>query len=79
MEIVLVGHMQCSIRSSSLATAVPFSMKNPITCFRLSPDVQQSITSVLVTYSRVLRTYLCITVLQEEEFVALNFIVLNLM
>ena len=50
MKIVLVdgvGHragMQCSIFSSSLAT-VPHSMKNPITCFQLSPDVQQSITT----------------------------------
>ena len=34
--------MQCSIRSSSLST-VPYSMKNSITYFQLSPDVQQSI------------------------------------
>ena len=36
--------MQCSIRSSSIST-VPYSMKNPITCFQLSPDMQQSITT----------------------------------
>ena len=50
MRIVLVawvGHkvgMKCSIRSSSRAT-VPYSIKNPITCFQLSPDVQQSIAT----------------------------------
>ena len=50
MKIVLVdwvahkAGMQCSIRSSSIST-VPYSMKNPITCFQLSPDVQQSITT----------------------------------
>ena len=50
MEIVLVAWvahkagMQCSIRSSSFST-VPYSMENPITCFQLSPDVQQSITT----------------------------------
>ena len=50
MKIALVawvGHragMQCSISSSSLST-VPYSMKNPITCFQLSPNVQQSTTT----------------------------------
>ena len=44
MKIALEGWvahkagMQCSVRSSSLAT-VPYSMKNLITCFQLSPDV----------------------------------------
>ena len=79
MRIVLVawvGHktsMKCSMRSSSLST-VPYSLKNPITCFQLFADVQQSITTpctllkkwefatvsqyqsittVLVTYSKV--------------------------
>ena len=50
MKIVLVAWVahkagvQCSIRSSSIST-VPYSMKNPTTCFQLSPDVQQSITT----------------------------------
>ena len=50
MKMVLVAWvahkagMQCSIRSSSIST-VPYSTKNPITCFRLSPNVQQSITT----------------------------------
>ena len=50
MKIALVAWVahkagiQCSIRSSSLDT-VPYLMKNPITCFQLSPDVQQSITT----------------------------------
>ena len=49
MIIVLVAWvahkagMQYSLRSSSLAT-VPYSIKNPITCFQLSAAVQQSIT-----------------------------------
>ena len=44
MKIALVAWvahkagMQCSVRSSSLAT-IPYSMKNLITCFQLSPDV----------------------------------------
>ena len=35
--------MQCSVRSPSLATVL-YSMKNLITCFQLSLDVEQSIT-----------------------------------
>ena len=63
MKIVLVAWvahkagMQYSIRSSSIST-VPYSMKNPITCFQLSPDVHQSITT------------LC-TLLEKWEFTAL--------
>ena len=61
--------MQCSVRSSSLAT-VPYSMKNLITCFQLSPDVQQSITTVLQYSAPKMRLV---------NFAALNFIILNLM
>ena len=39
-----IAGMQCSICSSSIFT-VPYSMKKTITCFQLSPDVQQSITT----------------------------------
>ena len=70
--------MQCSIRSSSLAT-VPYSMKNPITCFQLSPDVQQSLTTYTLYSAHEMGTYYCVTVSQKCEFVALNFIVLKLM
>ena len=41
--------MQCSIRSSSIST-VPYFMKNPITCFQLSPDVQQSIPTPCILF-----------------------------
>ena len=50
MKIILVAWvahkagMQCSICSSRIST-VPCSMKNSMTCFQLSPDVQQSITT----------------------------------
>ena len=56
--------MQCSVRSSSLAT-VPYSMKNLLTCFHFSSDVQQSITTVLQP--------------QQLEFANFNFTALNLM
>ena len=50
VQVAWVAHkagMQCSIRSSSIST-VPYSMKYPITCFQLSPDVQQSITTLCI-------------------------------
>ena len=56
--------IQCSVRSSSLAT-LPYSMKKLLTCFHFSPHVQQSITTVLQP--------------QKREFASFNFIVLNLM
>ena len=74
MKIVLVAWvgyragMQCLVRSSSVAT-VPYSMKNIITYFQLSPDVQQSITTVL--QCSITKTQIC-------EIAALDFIVLNL-
>ena len=77
--------MQCSIRSSSLAT-VPYSMKNLITCFQLSPDVQQSITTPSILFGKwgFTRLLCYSTVSQKREFAiflfaALNFIVLNFM
>ena len=93
MRIVLVawvGHnagVECSIRSTSLST-VPSSMKNPITCFQLSADVQQSvttpctllkkwklatvseyqsITTVLVTYRKVVNLLLYHSVTKNEN------------
>ena len=88
MKIVLVawvGHragMQGSVRSSSLAT-VPYSMKNLITCFQLSPDMQQSITSSCILFRKWELLDYCVTVQCYKNanlriFAALNFIVLNL-
>ena len=75
--------MQCSVRSSSLAT-VPNSMKNLITCFQLSPDVQQSITTPCILFGKceLLDYYVtaqCHKNANFRIFAALNFIALNLM
>ena len=67
MKIVLVtwvahkAGMQYSIPSSSIST-VPYSMKNSITCFQLSPDLQQLITTPCILlekweYTTVLLCY----------------------
>ena len=65
MKIVLVAWvahkagMQRSIRSSSISS-VPYSMENRITCFQLSPDVQQSV----ITPCTLLEKWELTTVLQ---------------
>ena len=62
--------MQCSVRSSNLAT-VPYSMKNLIACFQV----------VLCLRNRILLDY-CVSTVQEKRVFfcssALNFIVLSL-
>ena len=70
--------MQCSVRSSSLAT-VPYSMKNIITCFQFSPDVQQSITNLVFCLGNMNLLNYCVTAQcrKNVNFSALNFIVLN--
>ena len=74
--------MQCSVRSSSLVT-VQNSMKNLITCFQLSPDVQQSITTLCTLFGKWELLDYCVTVhihknVNLRVFAVLNFIVLNL-
>ena len=79
--------MQCSVCCSSLGT-VPNSMKNLITCFQLSPDVQQSITTpcTSILFGKWELPDYCVTVQLRKnansricEFAALDVLVLNLM
>ena len=57
--------------------------KNPITCFQLSRDVQQSITTHFILFGKgELTRLLCYSTVSQKLFAifsALNFIVLNLM
>ena len=74
--------MQCSVRSSSLAT-VRYSMKNLIACFYFSSDVQHSITTVQHSRTTLLESrkwefarLLCFITHKNANF---NFVVLRLM
>ena len=60
--------MQCSVRSSSLAT-VPYSMKNLIVCFQ---DV------FFLRNRNLLDYFVTVQCKKNANFSALNFIVLNL-
>ena len=74
--VVYKACMQCSLRSSSLAT-VPYSMKNLIACFHFSSDVQHPITAVLHPQNGNFARLLCYSTVQEN--VNFNFIVLSFM